>query len=939
MFVITSLHRYRLFLFLCLFSVISVFLLKFIFSGSQKLITVNGEHYPQIFVSKPKNNITITNNVQKTVLDNGLTVLTKEVKNAPVVSVQVWYGVGSINETPGINGIAHQLEHIMFKGTKSRPIQFAKLFSALGSHNNGFTSYEQTAYYHTAEKDKLKALLELEADRMKNLLIDNQQLSSEKRVVISELQGYENSEKYRLKRAVMQSVFPHSAYGLPTAGTSADVEKLTVEQVREYYQRFYHPDRAILVIVGDFQTKSTLETVKEIFGQVPKSQQPPQFTQSPTPKIPSSPVILREPGAGKILQMIYPVPDLHHPDIPVLGVMDYVLTAGKNAYLHQSLIKSGLATGISARVVGLSKIGWYDLSVDVAANQDLETVNHSVKSAIAKLVETGITPEQVERAKKLLIANVVLNKRDITSQGMQFANDQLVAGDYKYTEKYLEKVRQVKAADVIDVINRYLKPELAAVGFFEPQENVKVSHSSSIVAGEESFTQDVKFTADEVSKYLPDIKEDSSNLIQNLPLPQRLTFDNGLQVLLLPDHSSPTVTVGGYIKAGKEFEQADKAGLASLVAENLMSGTKTQDAANISKALEDRGASLDFTALREGVRIQSQGLREDLPVLIETIGDVVRNSTFPAEELEVSRQQALNVLNSDLKDPYEVANRKFIQSLYPQSHPLHIFPTQESIGNIKGEDVIAFREKHYRPDRMVLVLVGDFDVEKVRSLIDAKFSDWGVQGKAPVVEYPQVVVTNKGVRINSVLPGKSQAVTYMGYVGIKRQDPRFYQALVLNQILGGDSLSSRLGAEVRDRLGLSYNIYSNFQGGKNVGTFLIEMQTNPEDANQAIATTRKLLEQIHQQGVTAAELETAKRTLISSYNISLSKPEQLNNRILLNKFYGLNESELRNFVQKIQKVTTEEVNQAARQLLDPDKFVVVTAGPPIITADSGKNSR
>ncbi|NET02354.1 MAG: insulinase family protein [Sphaerospermopsis sp. SIO1G1] len=930
MFVITGLYRYLFFVLIFILSLIAIFLWKFISYNSSNFIRSNGHSSWQIYANNIKDSINITNNLQKTVLENGLTVLTKEVHHTPVVTAQIWYEVGSIYESPGMNGITHQLEHMMFKGTKLRPIQFYKLFSALGSNHNGFTSYEQTAYYHTAEKDKLPALLELEADRMENLLIDGQQLSSEKQVVISELQGYENSAKYRLKRAVMQSVFPDSGYGLPTGGTPGDVKKLTVEQVREYYQQFYRPDHATLVIVGDFQTQPTLEKVKEVFGQIPKSQQPIPPLNSPTPQISSSPVILQEPGAGKILQMVYPLPDLNDPDIPVLGVMDYILTAGKNAYLYENLIQSGLATNISARVVGLKKVGWYDLSVDVADDQDLATISNSVKSAIVKFAEIGITPEQLERAKKLLIANVLLNKRDITSQGMQFANDQLVADDYQYTEKYLAKVRQVTSTDVVNVINKYLQPEFAAVGFCQPQANVNNCGALSVVTADDNLIDEVSTTSGDVSKYLPKIDENRDNLTINLPSPQKLTFDNGFSVLLLPDPQSSTVTLSGYIRAGKEFEQASKAGLATLVAENLMSGTKTQDTFTINKTLEDRGASLNFTALREGVQIHSQGLSEDLPILIKTIADVVRNSTFPDEELEVSRQRALSLLNFDLVDPHKVASRKLIQSLYPQSHPLHIFPTQESLGNIKQEDVIAFREKHYRPDRMVLVLVGDMDVKSVRSLIKTEFGDWQVSGEPPTVEYPQVVVTNPGVRINSVIPGKSQAVTYMGYVSIKRQDPRFYQALVLNQILGGDSLSSRLGAEIRDRLGLSYHIYSSFQSGRNFGTFLIEMQTSPEDTNQAIATTHQLLEQIHNQGVTAAELETAKRTLISEYNISLSEPKKLAARIRLNEFYGLDTIELHNFVQKIARVTTQEVNQAARELLDPDKFVVVTAGPPVI---------
>ncbi|QYX31647.1 M16 family metallopeptidase [Sphaerospermopsis torques-reginae] len=932
MFVISSFHRYRVPLLLFLLSLISAFFLRYLFSGHLNFLQLNWEHDQQISVDANKNNLTVTNNVQKTVLDNGLTVLTKEVHNAPVITVQMWYNIGSAQETPGINGIAHQLEHIMFKGTKNRPVQFAQLFGALGSDSNAFTSFEQTAYYHTAERDKLKALLELEADRMQNLLIDNQHLESEKRVVISELQGYGNSPKYRLKRAVMQSVFPEHGYGLPPAGTVADVEKLTVEQVRDYYNKYYHPNNAILVIVGDFPTATVLETVKEVFGKIPKSQQLPKVPNSPTTQIPTSPIVLQEPGAGKFLQLIYPLPSLNHPDIPVLGVTDYILTGGKNSYLYQALVKSGLATNVSAHVASLRAIGWYDLSVTAAPNQDLQRIDVVAKNAITKLVKTGVTLKEVERSKNQLIANVILNRRDITSQGMQLANDQLVANDDRYTERYLENVRKVKPADVIAVINKYLKPEAAAVGFFAPVQNAQdENYQTSEFSTAENLTAGVKMTASEVMKYLPATDDKIDDFNYSTPqIPQRLTFVNGLRVLLLPDKSSPTVTLGGYIKAGKEFDKADQAGLASLVADNLLNGTKTKDTLTIADTLDRRGASLDFTALREGVRIQGKSLQEDLPVLLETLADVVKNSTFPEKELEISRQQAVNDLKLELDDADEVANRKFMQALYPQNHPLHIFPTLGSIQKISRKDVIAFRQKHYRPDTMILVLVGDFEIEKVRSLLETQFGNWRVQGKPAMVEYPQVVKTERGLQINSVLPGKSQTITYMGDLGVKRQDPRFYSALVLNEILAGDSVSGRLGSEVRDRLGLTYGIYSNFQGGKNAGTFLIEMQTSPEDANKAIATTRKILQQIHQQGVTPEEVETAKRTLISNYNISLSKPEELTARILMNEVFGVYELELQGFAEKIEKVTKNEVNQLARQQLDPDKLVVVTAGPAIM---------
>lgn len=938
-------YRYRWPLLLLSLWIITVFCLSDQPANSKYTATSKQENIQTKLIANHSNHSKITENVRKTVLENGLTVLTKEVHTAPVVSVQMWYKVGSRNEEPGVNGIAHQLEHMMFKGTKNRPVQFGRLFSALGSDSNAFTSYDQTAYYSTVESNKLKALLVLEADRMQNSLIDVEQLASEKRVVISELQGYENSPEYRLNRAVMRSLFPNHAYGLPVGGTKADVEKFQVEQVQKYYRNFYTPDNAVLVIVGDFQTTKTLETVKELFGKLPKSQE--SIIKSQWSRVNSqessvsTPIILKEPGAAAIYQAVYPVPDLNHPDIPALEVMDYILTEGRNSRLYQALVESGLASEVTASVSSLREAGWYELLVTADDYQDLKKIETVLQRAIANLAQKGVKPEEIARAKMQLEAAVILSNRDITSQAMQLGNDETTAGDYRYTDRYLAAVSQVTATDIVNVVNKYLKPEARLVALFQPTDKTssQVGEKPHSKQTTENLTASIDVVPADVAKYLP--LDETTEVVKQVShsgnhhtstpyLPQQFTLANGLQVLLLPDKSTPTITLSGNIKAGKEFDPENQAGLASLVADNLMSGTKTKNALTLAKALEERGANLDFTAYREGVRIEGDSLAADLPILIQTLADAVKNSTFPKKELELNRQQALTDLKQELDDPSEVAKRTFVQSIYPKQHPLHSFPTQKSLQKIRREDVIAFKAKHYRPDATVLALVGDFDPAKVRSLLQQELGDWQVSGQPPQLKYPAVSMPNEVVRVNPVIPGKSQAITFMGYTGITRQDPRYYAALVLNQILGGDTLSSYLGAEVRDRQGLTYGIYSYLHAQKNVGTFWIEMQTSPEDSNKAIASTRKLLEKIHHQGVTINDVETAKNTLISNYKVSLANPEELVHQMLMNQVYELEVLELHSFTDKIKQVSLAEVNQAARELLNPNKIVVVTAGPAVV---------
>ncbi|MBD2163069.1 insulinase family protein [Calothrix membranacea FACHB-236] len=883
----------------------------------------------------PVSGLALSQGVQKTVLDNGLTVLTKEVHTAPVVSVQVWYKVGSRNEGKGESGISHQLEHLMFKGTKERPVQFGRLFSALGSQFNAFTSYDETVYFGTVQRDKLEALLTLEADRMENSLIGTEQLTSEKRVVISELQGYENSPGYRLSKAVMQAAFPNRAYGLPVGGTKADVEQFSVEQVRNYYQRYYSPENATLVITGDFATEPTLKAVKETFGKVtprPKqatSLQKPKLVANPanTPVAKKAPIVLKQPGSAALLQAVYPLPDIKHPDVPAIDVMDMILTGGRNSRLYQALVESGLASSVSGSAAELIEPGWYEINATAAPGKELTKISQVLQQSLAKLQQQPVTTEELNRAKTQLQASFILSNQDITSQANQLGYNQTIAGDYHFVEKYLAAIAKVTPQDVQRVAKTYLNLDKQTIGFFEPtQADGQQASAGGSGRTVENFSPGKPVDPAELAKYLPPATSATSSSKQALP--EQFTLANGLRVLLLPDHSVPTINLNGQIDAGTEFDGNQKAGLANLTARNLMNGTKTQNALGLAKTLEDRGADLDFSASREGVSINGQGLSANLPILIKTLGDVVQNATFPADQLELTRQRALTGLKVQLDDPQTLARRVFQQAIYPENHPFHSFPTADTLKSITRDDLVSFYQEHYRPDTTTIALVGDFNPTQVKALLNKTFGKWQVKGKPPTLNLPKVDLPTTLTRLNKVIPGKAEAITYIGYSSISRKDPRFYAAMVLNQILGGDTLSSRLGTEVRDRQGLTYGIYSYFTAGINPGPFFIQMQTDPQDAEKAIASTLALLKQVREQGVTEAEFNTAKRSLANSYPVELANPSDLASTILSNSVSGLSAKEIREYPQHIESVKMSDVQEVIQELIKPENVVIVTAGSP-----------
>ncbi|WP_421656298.1 M16 family metallopeptidase [Leptothermofonsia sp. ETS-13] len=927
------LRRYGLFGFLCSLCLTAV-LFSGLPAGSQLAPPWTAAQNTPPPAEAVSPSLSLTQNVRKTVLDNGLTVLTKEVNTVPVVTVQVWYRVGSRNETPGINGIAHQLEHLMFKGTKERPIQFGQFFSVLGSDSNAFTSYDQTAYFGTVEQDKLKALLVLEADRMKNSIIGEKELASEKRVVISELQGYENSPGYRLGRAVMKAAFPNSPYGLPVGGTKADVERFTVQQVRDYYQSYYRPDNATLIIVGNFQTEPTLNLVKETFGKLPRETQPlPAENPSQLASDSGSakpPIVLREPGSAAILNEIYPLPNATHPDVPVLQIMDYILAGGRSSRLYQALVETGLASSADGYAANMIGGGWYEFSITAAPGKDLKQIDQVLQKTLADLRDRGVSQEELERAKTQYRASMLLRNRDIVSQAFQLGDDQTTTGDYRFTDRLLNAISKVTAADVQRAAQTYLAPNKRTVGFFEPtRPNGQGASAGNFAQTTENFSPGEPVDPAEVAKYLPPLATNGNHSEQ--PLPEKLTLANGLQVLLLPDRSTPTVTLSGFIEAGSTFDQPATAGLASLTAANLMNGTKTRDALAIAKTLENRGASLSFSAGREGVRVSGSALASDLPVLTQVLADVLKNASFPEKELELSRQRALTALKLELDNPARLARRVFQQTVYPENHPFHTFPTEASLNAITRDDVVRFYRDHYHPDSTVLTLLGDFDPAQVRSLLNRELGTWEDPTNDTKLTFPDVPLPQTVVRKAPALPGKTQSVTFLGYNAITRKDPRYYAALVMNQILGGDTLSSRLGTEIRDRQGLTYGIYSFFQAGKNAGPFLITLQTAPEDTERAIASTLGLLKQVHEKGVTGAEVAAAKRSLTSSYSVELADPDDLASLILMNAVFGLDINEIRNYTDKIEAVTPAQVNQVIAELLHPDRIVIVTAGPPSST--------
>ncbi|WKT80729.1 pitrilysin family protein [Thermosynechococcus sp. PP45] len=872
----------------------------------------------------------LSSGVTKTVLDNGLTVLIKEIPTAPVVSLQVWYRVGSRHEPKGENGIAHQLEHLMFKGTKSRPVQFGQLFYALGSSSNAFTSYDMTAYHHTVRADQLEPLLILEADRLRNTLMTPDALESEKRVVISELQGYENSPEYRLSRAVMAALYPHHPYGLPVGGTASDVEQFTLPAVKSFYHQYYRPDNAVVVIAGDVRPPRALELVKKTFGQIPRPTDPLKSPSLPPPTAGQAQRIrLTEPGSAPLLQILVPIPAMTHPDQAALDVLDMLLSGGRSSYLYQELMETGQASSAYSYVAALQAGGWFEIGAIAAPEQSLETIEQTIGQILNQLAERPLSAAELQRAKQQLKANFILRNRDIDAQASQLANDETLTGDYRFSDRHLAAIEKVTAADVQRVVQTYFGRDRWIVGEFIPSEFADVELSGR--PGAQTTAHNLvgePVDPQTIAAYLPQGSGQAAPEVKSNGV-ETFTLKNGLRVLLLVDRSTPTITLAGRIDAGTAYDLLTQPGVAHLTAANLLNGTRRKNALTLAQTLEDRGISLEFSAFRDGVDIEAYALASELPILLQTLGEVLQEATFPESEFQLSRQRYLTALSLEADDPVRWGRRVLQETLYPANHPLHPFATPESVQAIQRPDLLNFYRAAYTPDHTILTLVGDFDPVEVRSRLNEIFGSWQPQTDPLSLTFPAVSPPEQTLFKNAVIAGKSQAITYLGTPGIDRRDPRFYAAMLMNHILGGDTLASRLGTEIRDRQGLTYGIYSFFSASRQAGPFIIQLQTAPEDTAKAIQATLQLLRDAHRQGFTAAELGAAKRSLSNTYLVELANVDVVARTLVGNASVDLPPEELQQFSDRLQQVTLDEVNHTLRDLIDPERLVIVTAGPSV----------
>jgi zinc protease len=891
--------------------------------------------------------------VKETVLPNGLKVLTKEVHAAPVVSFNVWYKVGSRNETFGKTGMSHLLEHMQFKGTKTlKKGEIDKLIQQNGGILNAATWKDWTYFWEVLSSDKLELAMRIESDRMVNSVIDPKEFQSERTVVRSELEGDSNDPDQLMYYELYALGFKAHPYHWPTIGWVHDVETITRDDLYKYYKTYYEPNNATVIIVGDFDTSRALAMANKYFGKIPKGPAPPKVTEVEPPQLGERDAVVRKAGAAYRVTIGWHTPAISSQDMYALDIIQQVLDAGASSRLYKALIDKQLATSESASSTTNRDPDMFNVDATARDGVKIEDVRAAILAEMDKLKTQQISNEEHQKALNQLEAQFIYANDSVSDQAEQLGYFQSI-DTWRYIDSYLPNARKVTKADIQRVAQKYFDQKNMNVLTFIPDASAgpaapsmggggPVRYCNYRPIGESGRGGDAASGRSElptlnVQRSTPNVQgANPQPAIPNpksLVTPTRVVLDNGMVVIVYPNRSNPTVAIQGSVAAGGMFDPQGKSGVAEITAALLQKGTTNRTADQIAETKDFVGMSIGASASTESAGFSGRSLSKNFDLMLNVLSDELRNPTFPADEFNKLKLRRLSGIKQEEDDPDSLAFRAFYGQVFPVGHPYHQLSVDEDIANtqaITRDDVAGFYKEHYGPQTAILVVVGDVDVQDAVTKVKQYFADWKASGPAIRPRIPDTPLQTGIVKKVIPMPDKTQVGVVVGYAGqLKRSDPDFYSATIMNYVLGGGgALGSKLGEKIRDEMGLVYTVYTGFDAGLGAGPWYAYLGTNPKNVDKAIKTMMDIIAQTKAKGETKDQVQRAIDFIAGSFPARrLVDNQSIAGTLQSAEFYGLGMDYIRKYQSLYRAVTLDQVNAAAKKYLHPDRYTMIIAGP------------
>ncbi|MCS7168563.1 MAG: pitrilysin family protein [Gemmatales bacterium] len=871
--------------------------------------------------------ITMVEGITEYQLHNGLKVLLFPDPSRPTVTVNLTVFVGSRHEGYGETGMAHLLEHMLFKGTPTHP-NIPKALADRGARFNGTTWVDRTNYWETlpASDENLEFAIRLEADRLVNSLIRREDLASEMTVVRNEFEMGENDPANILSQRMIAVAYEWHNYGKATIGNRSDIERVPVENLREFYRKYYQPDNAMLIVAGQFDEKKALQWIEKYFGVIPRPMRklPDTYTEEP-PQDGERSVVLRRVGDVQLVGLVYHICAGPHPDFVAIDVLNQILTEAPSGRLYKALVETKKAASVSGNAYAFREPGILEIMVTVPKSGNLDEVRDILLQEVEGFVNKPPTDEEVERAKQQLLRDWELswtNSQRIAIQLSEWA----AQGDWRLFFLYRDRVEKVTPKDVREVAQRYLRRNNRTLGMFLPTsqpERVTIPPTPDVDALVKDYRGRDSLSAGEAFDVSP----------ENIEKRVQRTQWEGVNAVLLPKKTrGQTVHLTLRLRFGTADSLKPYVTASEFLGPLMRRGTRTLSYQQLQDELDKARTRLGITSEGGQLTVNLQTTRPNLPRALELLRLVLREPALADRELEILKQQYLAALEEQLKDPQALAYRTLRRQLnpYPPEDVRYIPTLEEEMARVRaldGEQVRRLYQEFIGGQAGELAMVGDFDVEAVTSQLAGLFTGW--KAPQPYLRIARPALEVRPGRQVIRTPDKANAVYFAGLVfALSDSDPD-YPALVLGDyILGNNTLASRLGDRLREKEGLSYGVGSRFSASAfdKRASFLFYAIYNPQNRERVESLIREEIEKVRKDGVTPEEVKRAKQGWLQQQRVTRTNDANLANLLAELAYEKRTMHYYGDLENQIAQLTPEQIHQALQKYLDPDKLYVVVAG-------------
>ncbi len=836
---------------------------------------------------------TVPSGVKTTTLDNGLTIIVREDHSAPVVSAQAWAMAGSIHEGKWLGaGLSHVLEHMLFKGTTTRPgSRIDQEVQEAGGYMNAYTSFDRTVYHIDVPNTGARTAIDILCDIMQNANLPPDELAKEMDVIRREMDMNVDDPGRRASRRLFETAYTRSPYRFTVIGYPDIFNELKPDDIHNYYHEKYSPNNVFYVVAGDVKTDEVVAQIREAYKASKAKALPPMvLPEEPSQTAPRE-IFEEAPIELGHMHFAWHIPELRHPDVPALDVLAVLLGHGRSSRLYQQVReKQAVAHHVDSWTYSPGNPGLLGVSAIFDA-ENLDATREAVLAEIEKMKTAPVSSEELGKAVKQFVSATLSTRKTMDGQAGDLGSSWLAANDLTFSERYLAAVKRVTPADIQRAARQYLTPENRTLYALLPEGAAPKTSTTAEASHDEPI--------------------------------QKFELANGLKLLVKENHRLPFVEMRAVFQGGVLAENAENNGVTQLMAKTQIKGTSRRSAEDIAREIESVGGSLDTYGGNQSFGVNAEVLSSDFATGMDLLADVILNPSFPEEAFEREREVQLANIQARKDDLLKSASVAMRQALFGNAgYGLDGLGTEKSVGAMSARDLKAHHQKFAVPNNCVLAIFGDVKASAVKAAVEKAFSKW--KGGTNIEHRTSNIEHRTSNRVEE-FRDKKQAVLVVGFPGTTLENPDRY-AMELIQEACSD-LGSRLFLRVREEMGLAYYVGAQHFPGVIPGYFAFYVGTMPEKVDLVEKELFKEAELLRNEGLTEAELKRAKSKIIGQKKIARQDLGHLASTTALDELYGLGYKHIDEEDHLYEAVTLEQVKSAARKYLQANGAVIAVVKP------------